>query len=74
MLERLQPLVRPEPALEELRAVKGAVYVEPSLVCEVAYLEMTKSTGKMRAPTYLWLRDDKTADECVLEVPAPAPS
>jgi bifunctional non-homologous end joining protein LigD len=69
VLERLQPLARAEPAVDELRGVKGAVFVEPTLVCEVEYLEMTKSTGKMRAPTYRFLREDKTPDECVLERP-----
>ena len=41
--------------------VKGAVFVRPELVCEVEYLEMTKSTGKMRAPSFARLRPDKTA-------------
>ncbi len=44
--------------------------MEPELVCEVEYLEMTKATGKMRAPSFRGLRPDKTPDECVLEPPA----
>ena len=70
VLDRLRPLVRDEPAVAELRSSKGAVYVEPSVVCEVEYLEMTKSTGKMRAPVFKHLRDDKVAEDCVLERPA----
>ena len=49
--------------------MKGATFVEPELVCEVEYLEMTKGTNKMRAPTFKGLRPDKTPDECVLERP-----
>ena len=44
--------------------------MEPELVCEVEYLEITKSSGKMRAPSFRGLRPDKTPDECVLEPPA----
>ncbi len=49
--------------------MKGATYVEPQVVCEVEYLEITKSTKKMRAPVFKGLRPDKTPDECVLERP-----
>ena len=35
LLADLQDLVRPEPAVEELSKAKGAVFVEPALVCEV---------------------------------------
>jgi ATP-dependent DNA ligase len=43
--------------------------VEPEIVCEVEYLEITKSTKKMRAPSFKGLRDDKSPEECVLERP-----
>ena len=52
--------------------MKGATFVEPEVVCEVEYLEITKSTKKMRAPVFKGLRPDKTPDECVLERPATA--
>jgi bifunctional non-homologous end joining protein LigD len=71
LLERLQGLTTAEPAVEDLRGVKGAVFVEPALVCEVEYLEMTKGTGKMRAPVFKRLRDDKLPADCVLERPVP---
>jgi bifunctional non-homologous end joining protein LigD len=67
--EQLEPLVRDGPAVEELRGVKGAVSVEPVLVCEVEYLEITKGPGKMRAPSFKGMRPDKLPDECVLEEP-----
>ena len=31
-------------------------------MCEVEYLEITKSTKKMRAPSFKGLRDDKTPE------------
>jgi ATP-dependent DNA ligase len=36
----------------------------------VEYLEITKSTRKMRAPSFKGMRPDKTPEECVLEPPA----
>ncbi|HET9309843.1 MAG TPA: non-homologous end-joining DNA ligase, partial [Actinomycetota bacterium] len=71
VLERLEPLKRPAPPIDdpELAKVKGATYVEPEVVCEVEYLEITKSTHKMRAPSFKGLRDDKLPEECVLERP-----
>ena len=53
----------------DLAAVKGATFVDPVLVCEVEYLEITKSTKKMRAPSFKGLREDKAPEECVLERP-----
>ena len=47
-----------------------ATFVEPELVCEVEYLEITKGTGKMRGPSFKGMRPDKSPDECVLERPA----
>jgi bifunctional non-homologous end joining protein LigD len=72
VMEQLEPLVRQTPPIpdKELKAVKGATYIEPKLVCEVEYLEITKSTNKMRAPSFKGLRPDKTPEECVLEGPA----
>jgi bifunctional non-homologous end joining protein LigD len=71
ILEALGPLRRPTPPIgdPELAKVKGATFVEPELVCEVEYLEITKSTKKMRAPSFKGLRDDKSPEECVLERP-----
>jgi len=75
MLDRLMalltPVVREDPPTDdpELAKVKGARFVEPAVVCEVEYLEITKSTRKMRAPSFKGLREDKTPEECVLELP-----
>jgi bifunctional non-homologous end joining protein LigD len=72
LLAELRPLTRPTPPIDdpELRAVKGATFVEPRVVCEVTYLEITKS-GKMRAPSFKGLRPDVSPEDCVLEPPTP---
>jgi bifunctional non-homologous end joining protein LigD len=70
LMKRLDPLRCTEPAVKdrELRRVKGACFVEPKLVCEVEYLQMT-SAGKLRAPSYKGLRTDKAPEDCILERP-----
>lgn len=42
------------------------IWVEPKLVCEVKFLELTKDL-QMRAPVFLRLRQDKSAEECTIE-------
>jgi bifunctional non-homologous end joining protein LigD len=68
----MEPLVTKEPPTDdpELKAIKGATYVRPEIVCEVEYLEITKSTKKMRAPSFKGLRTDKAPEDCILEPPA----
>jgi DNA ligase D-like protein (predicted ligase)/DNA ligase D-like protein (predicted polymerase)/DNA ligase D-like protein (predicted 3'-phosphoesterase) len=70
----LDPLRRDTPPIDDrdLAALKGVRFVEPKVVCEVEYLELTKGTKKMRAPSFKGLRPDKAPDECVLELPARA--
>jgi bifunctional non-homologous end joining protein LigD len=72
VLEMVRPLVRESPPIDdpELARLRGTVFVEPELVCEVEYLEYTRSTRKMRAPSFRGLRPDKSPEECVLEPPA----
>jgi bifunctional non-homologous end joining protein LigD len=64
---RLEPLRRPSSPFRETprmpRIRKGDVqWVEPELVAEVTFAEWT-SEGRLRAPVYLGLREDKAADE-----------
>ncbi|HWG57132.1 MAG TPA: DNA ligase D [Gaiellaceae bacterium] len=67
VLDALRPLVRdgtpfPEPP-KMPRVRKGdVVWVEPVLVCEVKFAEWTHD-GRLRAPVYQGLRDDKGAAE-----------
>ncbi|HET6715194.1 MAG TPA: non-homologous end-joining DNA ligase [Actinomycetota bacterium] len=69
LMSQLESLVRRDTPIddESLAAVKGATFVEPELVCEVRFLEMTKSTQKMRAPSFRGMRPDVPPEECVLE-------
>ena len=71
LMKQLEPLVRSEPPIDDLalaaRGRGGATFVEPELVCEVQYLEMTKSTRKMRAPSFSGMRPDVPPEDCVLE-------
>jgi bifunctional non-homologous end joining protein LigD len=48
-------------------------WVEPKLVCEVDFTEMT-SDGLLRHPSFRGLRQDKRAKEIVVERPAKAPA
>jgi bifunctional non-homologous end joining protein LigD len=75
LMARLEPLQRKGPPIDdpELRKVKGARFVEPELVCEVEYLQITNS-NKLRAPSYKGLRTDKSPDECILERPRRSPA
>jgi bifunctional non-homologous end joining protein LigD len=69
LLEKLQPLIRPTPPTDdpELARVKGAIFVEPQVVCEIEFTEITKGTKKMRAPVFKGIRDDKLPEDCLLE-------
>jgi bifunctional non-homologous end joining protein LigD len=73
LLARLDGLRTDRPSVDDpgLRALKGARWVRPELVCTVEYLQMTK-VGKLRAPSYKGLRPDKLPEDCTLEPPAPS--
>ena len=51
---------------------RGAHWVKPKLVAEIAYGEFT-SEGILRHPSFLGLREDKPAVEVVAEAPQPLP-
>jgi len=53
--------------------VRGAHWLKPRLVAEIAYTEMTNE-GTLRHPSYLGLREDKKPEAVVLEVEAPVAS
>ena len=60
----LDAVRRPRPCFEgPLPAGRGHVWVEPTLVCEVRYKEMTEE-GLLRQPVFVRLRDDKRPEEC----------
>ena len=60
-----QPLVRKEPPFSNPPREKGATWLEPRLVAQVAFQEWT-ADGKLRQPVFLGLRDDKKPRECRL--------
>jgi bifunctional non-homologous end joining protein LigD len=67
LLAKLRPLERStSPFAEPPRMPRvrrdDVVWVEPELVAEVAFAEWTHD-GRLRAPVYLGLREDKPADE-----------
>jgi bifunctional non-homologous end joining protein LigD len=64
---RLAPLERKtSPFGAGPKPPKGATFVEPRLVAEVEFREMTKE-GILRHSAYKGMREDKVADEVVLE-------
>ena len=67
----LKPLRRDDPPFAEVpkmpKVRRGDVtWVEPMLVAEVEFAEWTRD-GRLRAPVYVGLRDDKPADDVVAE-------
>jgi bifunctional non-homologous end joining protein LigD len=70
-LERHESPFAETPKMPRVRR-GGVVWLEPRLVAEVEFAEWTRE-GRLRAPVYLGLREDKTAAE-VRRERAPAPS
>jgi bifunctional non-homologous end joining protein LigD len=75
LLKNLKPLEREDPPFPEVpkmpKVRKGDVaWVEPKLVAQVEFAEWTHD-GHLRAPVYKGLREDKSADEVVMEAPTP---
>jgi bifunctional non-homologous end joining protein LigD len=73
LLEKLRPIRRTTPPLREApkmpKVRKGdVVWVDPELVCEVEFVEWTHD-GRLRAPAYKGLREDKAAAEVRREEP-----
>jgi bifunctional non-homologous end joining protein LigD len=73
LLAKLRPLERPDPPLPEPpkmpRVRKGdVVWVEPELVAEVEFVEWTHDE-RLRAPSYLGLREDKAPEDVRREEP-----
>jgi bifunctional non-homologous end joining protein LigD len=72
--ERMAPLALSEPPLEVPRTVRrGSTWIRPELVAEIAFTEFT-SDGVLRHPSFIGLREDKSAKQVVRETAAPPPS
>ena len=73
LISRLKALARKTPPVEVPKvAGRGAAWVRPDLVAEIAFAEFT-ADGVVRHASFLGLREDKDADEVSIESPAPAP-
>jgi len=69
MMKLMRPLAVDKAPVEVPRADrKGAHFIEPKLVCEIAFTEFTNE-GILRHPSFLGLREDKPASEVVVETP-----
>ena len=77
LLGLLKPLERPDSPFSEVPKMprvrrSDVVWVEPRLVAEVEFAEWTRE-GRLRAPVYVGLREDKSATEVRRErTPLPA--
>jgi bifunctional non-homologous end joining protein LigD len=61
--------VRAKPAFVNPPREKGAVWLEPALVAQISYQELT-ADGKLRQPVFLGIRDDKAARSVRMPVAA----
>jgi len=57
---RLAPLARPQPAFVDPPRERDVTWLEPRLVAQLGFTEMT-GDGKLRHPVFLGLREDKDA-------------
>jgi DNA ligase D-like protein (predicted ligase)/DNA ligase D-like protein (predicted 3'-phosphoesterase) len=64
LMEKFAPLVTDAP---QLTGIPGkVVWLEPVLVCEVGYMEVTRDR-KLRIPRFIRLRTDKPAAACTVD-------
>ncbi|RWE33472.1 DNA ligase D [Mesorhizobium sp.] len=67
LMKTMAPLEQSAATVEAPRAeVRGARWLRPKLVAEIAYTEMTNE-GTLRHPSYLGLREDKKPEAVALE-------
>lgn len=66
--EELAKDVVPAPMVKDAPRVKAAVWVKPRYVAQVSFTEWT-SDHRLRHPSFLGLRDDKSVKEAVREKP-----
>jgi bifunctional non-homologous end joining protein LigD len=81
LLDKFKPLIRKKSAFaiepdinkpsrfQPKSTNATATWLDPSLICEVSYTEVT-SDGVFRHPSFKGMRTDKTAKEVVMETPA----
>ena len=62
LMRRFRPLVRKTSPFADAPRERGVTWLEPALVAQLGFTERT-GDGKLRHPTYLGLREDKSAAE-----------
>jgi bifunctional non-homologous end joining protein LigD len=62
LYKKFQPLARSSSALADPPRERDVTYLEPKLVAQISYQEMT-ADRKLRQPVFLGLRDDKRAKD-----------
>ena len=72
MFARLQPLkTKQNPFYGEIGGLRKVHFVRPEVVAEIKFAEWTHESAdggmKLRAPVFMGLRTDKSAEECRLE-------
>jgi bifunctional non-homologous end joining protein LigD len=66
-VDRMQPLLSDKCPFVNPPNIKEKIqWVQPKLICEAQYAELT-ADGQLRQTTFLGWRDDKKAEEVVLE-------
>lgn len=74
LAKRMKSLARDTPALDIPRAeARGGHWIEPDLVAEIAFAEVTHE-GRVRHASFQGLRGDKAAKDVRPEVPEPSPA
>jgi ATP-dependent DNA ligase len=68
LFERLRAMETASSPFTDVEREKGAHWVRPELVAEVAFSEWTRD-GRLRHPSFLGLREDKSPTEVVREPP-----
>jgi bifunctional non-homologous end joining protein LigD len=73
LLDKLRPLKRSTSPFREVPKMpkvrrSDVIWVEPKLVCQVEFVEWTHD-GRLRAPSYKGLREDKPAEDVRREEP-----
>ncbi|HMJ74089.1 MAG TPA: DNA ligase D [Solirubrobacterales bacterium] len=71
LMERLRPLARMTNPFADRRGPRQANFVEPRLVAEIEFRELT-AEGMVRHGSFKGLREDKPAEEVGVERPEPA--
>jgi len=65
LLKKFQPLKMNRPAFIDPPRERDVTYIEPKLVAQISYQELTADM-KLRQPVFLGLREDKKATEVIL--------